>query len=137
MHEAVGCRWLLEQKFEHLLGNAAAPLHVVVVTSACHHARARWIFDGVFKDAAWARVSFDVSDTTATEIAQGRMDVEAKIWARQLESVASHGGFAGFINAEFDPSGAKHDGNAYRFRFVARDAHDAAASDYRVTFQAA
>jgi hypothetical protein len=106
IHEAVGCRWLLEQKFEHLLGNAAAPLHVVVVTSACHHARTRWIFDGVFEDAAWARVSFDVSDTTATELGQRRLDVEAQIWARQLKSVASHGGFAGFINAEFDPSGS-------------------------------
>lgn len=109
----------------------------MVVTSACHHARTRWIFDGVFEDAAWARVSFDVSDTTATELGQSRFDVEAQIWARQLKSVASHGGFAGFINAEFDPSGAKHGGNPYRFRFVARAASDATRSEYRVTFQAA
>jgi hypothetical protein len=136
MMEAVGCRWLLEQKFEHRLDDSAFRIHVVVVTSACHHARTRWIFDGVFKDALWSLVTYDVSDTTATEIRQNRLREESRLLARQMDVVARHGGFVEHINAEFDPSGAKHRGRAYRFQFVAHAVPHAKRYDHRISFQA-
>lgn len=138
MLEAVGCRWLLEQKFEDRLHDPAARIHVVVVTSACHDARTRWIFDGVFKDAVWASISYDPSATTTTELRDSRLEKEAAIWARQQKLIAHDKGFAGFINAQFDPTGAKHDGKAYRFQFNKRAACDQEMyrSEFWISFQA-
>ncbi len=138
MLEAVGCRWLMEQKFEDRLHDPAFRIHVVVVTSACHDARTRWIFDGVFKDAIWTSITYDPSATTTTELRENRLAREAAVWAKQQKEIALAGGFAGFINAQFDPSGAKHDGKAYRFQFNKRTACDEERlrSEFWISFQA-
>jgi len=137
MTEAAGCRWLLEQKFEHRLLDPAFKVHVVVVTSACHAARTRWIFDCVFEDALWAVVMHDASDTTATEVKENRLNKEVEIWAKQRKLIAEAGGFKAFMNAAFDPSGSHHDGRAFRFQFVEHGEHEAALlrSRYRVSFR--
>ena len=133
MTEAVGCRWLLEQKFERQLLDPAFRVHVVVVTSACHAARTRWIFDGVFEDARWAVVIHDASDMTTTEVKEDRLNKETKIWAKQRKLVDAAGGFAGFMNNAFDPSGSHHNGTFFRFRFERGEQE--AGSRYRISFK--
>jgi hypothetical protein len=113
--EAAGCRCLLEKRYSAVLeSDPDFRLHLVVVTSAYHEERARWIFNNVFADAAWISISFDSSATTRIE-AETRVAGEPALFERQQKAIEPYGNAVAFLNAK-----RKADGVKYVFEFRER-----------------
>jgi hypothetical protein len=129
--EAVGCRCLLELRFSpQVERDPSFCLNLIVVTSACHEERTRWIFSDAFCDVDWISLSFDSSETTSSEVQANRVEIEAQILVRQRRRIGTgaHGGIANFINDQRQRFPEK-----YLFEF--RDREPLEASTYRSKFQ--
>lgn len=99
--EAVGCRCLLELRFStEVERDPSFSLNVVVVTSACHEERTRWIFSDVFCDVNWITLSFESSPTTELEYLGNRPEIEEQTLARQRRRIETCGNIANFINEQ-------------------------------------
>jgi len=112
--EAAGCRCLVEQKYLAMLErDSDFRIHIVVVTSACHEERTRWIFSEVFNDAAWISISYDSSRSTVAEA--DRDEKEKALLLKQKELVGPFGNIPKFLNSKREIEAAR-----YKFEFLER-----------------